>query len=163
MAPVRTRSHSKVAETAARSSSPPELASCPWHDVKVQLRNVGLRPTYQRIALWWLLFCKGNRHITAEMLHLEATQAKVSVSVATVYNTLHQFTSAGILRQLAFDGSKSFFDTNTGMHHHFFAEGENLLIDIAVDDLALEKIPTPPESCEIARIEVAIRLRAKRS
>jgi len=114
------------------------------------------------MALARLLFGKGNRHTTAEVLHLEAIQAGLPVSQATVYNTLNQFTDAGILRQIAFDGSKSFFDTNTNPHHHFFVEDENVLIDIANDDLALGKIPTPPAGYEITRIEAVIRLRKRR-
>ena len=89
------------------------------------LRQVGLRPTRQRMALGWILFGKGDRHITAEMLYEEATKAKVPVSLATVYNTLHQFTEVGLLRQVAVDGSKTYFDTNVSQHHHFFVEGEN--------------------------------------
>ena len=94
------------------------------------LREVGLRPTRQRMALGWILFAKGDRHLTAEMLYEEATKAKVPVSLATVYNTLHQFTEVGLLRQVAVDGSKTYFDTNTSAHHHFFVEGENALVDI---------------------------------
>ena len=77
------------------------------------------------MALGWILFGKGDRHITAEMLYEEATKAKVPVSLATVYNTLHQFTDVGLLRQVAVDGSKTYFDTNVSQHHHFFVEGEN--------------------------------------
>ena len=94
------------------------------------LRDVGLRPTRQRMALGWILFAKGDRHITAEMLYEEASKAKVPVSLATVYNTLHQFTDVGLLRQVAVDGSKTYFDTNVSQHHHFFVEGENDLLDI---------------------------------
>ena len=79
---------------------------------KAMLRQVGLRPTRQRMALGWILFAKGDRHLTAEMLYEEATKAKVPVSLATVYNTLHQFTEVGLLRQVAVDGSKTYFDTN---------------------------------------------------
>src|SRR3972149_1928014 len=82
-----------------------ELNGCPWHDVKSMLRDVGLRPTRQRMALGWILFAKGDRHLTAEMLYEEAIQAKVPVSLATIYNTLHQFTEVGLLRQVAVDGS----------------------------------------------------------
>src|SRR5262245_27155020 len=104
------------------------LTGCPWHDVKSMLRDVGLRPTRQRMALGWILFAKGDRHITAEMLYEEANKAKVPVSLATVYNTLHQFTDVGLLRQVAVDGSKTYFDTNVSQHHHFFVEGENSLL-----------------------------------
>src|SRR5689334_8828166 len=76
-----------------------DLNGCPWHDVKAMLREAGLRPTRQRMALGWLLFAKGGRHVSAEMLYEEAVQARVPVSLATVYNTLHQFTEAGLLRQ----------------------------------------------------------------
>ena len=117
------------------------LTGCPWHDVKAKLRDVGLRPTRQRMALGWILFGKGDRHITAEMLYEEATKAKVPVSLATVYNTLHQFTDVGLLRQVAVDGSKTYFDTNNSQHHHFFVEGENALLDIPDTDVVVGKTP----------------------
>jgi Fur family iron response transcriptional regulator len=137
------------------------LTGCPWHDVKTMLRRVGLRPTRQRMALGWMLFGKGDRHITAEMLYEEATKAKVPVSLATIYNTLHQFTDVGLLRQVAVDGSKTYFDTNATQHHHFFVEGENALLDIADSDVVLGKTPVPPEGYEITRIDVVVRLRRK--
>src|ERR1700674_3770853 len=87
------------AETAGQrpsSAERGELTGCPWHDVKTMLRSVGLRPTRQRMALGWILFGKGDRHLTAEMLYEEANKAKVPVSLATIYNTLHQFTDVGL-------------------------------------------------------------------
>ncbi|MCC6887349.1 MAG: transcriptional repressor [Hyphomicrobiales bacterium] len=138
------------------------LTGCPWHDVKAMLRRVGLRPTRQRMALGWILFAKGGRHITAEGLYEEATQAKVAVSLATVYNTLHQFTDAGLLRQVAVEGSKAYFDTNATQHHHFFVEGEHDLIDIPTGDVVVGRTPAPPEGYEITRIDVVVRLRRKR-
>src|ERR1700743_3635402 len=99
------------------------LNCCPWHDVKSRLRHVGPRPPRQRMALGWILFAKGDRHLTAEMLYEEASKAKVPVSLATVYNTLHQFTEVGLLRQVGVDGSETYFDTNTPAHHHLFIEG----------------------------------------
>jgi Fur family iron response transcriptional regulator len=137
------------------------LTGCPWHDVKAMLRDVGLRPTRQRMELGWLMFGKGNRHITAELLFEEAGNAKVPVSLATVYNTLHQFTEVGLLRQIAVDGSKTYFDTNASLHHHFFVEGENALFDIPDADVFVGKPPIPPEGYEIARIDVVVRLRRK--
>jgi Fur family iron response transcriptional regulator len=125
------------------------------------LRDVGLRPTRQRTALGWILFGKGDRHITAEMLYEEATKAKVPVSLATVYNTLHQFTDVGLLRQVAVDGSKTYFDTNVSPHHHFFVEGENQLLDIADTDVLVGTTPIPPEGYEVVRIDVVVRLRRK--
>ena len=113
------------------------------------------------MALGWILFATGDRHITAEMLYEEANKAKVPVSLATVYNTLHQFTDVGLLRQVAVDGSKTYFDTNVTQHHHFFVEGENDLLDIPHTDVVVGKTPSPPEGYEVARIDVVVRLRKK--
>src|SRR5271154_3569830 len=143
------------------ASARADLTGCPWHDVKAKLRDVGLRPTRQRMALGWILFAKGDRHVTAEMLYEEATRAKVPVSLATVYNTLHQFTEVGLLRQVAVDGSKAYFDTNNSEHHHFFIEDQNDLMDIPATDVLVGKAPVAPEGYEIARIDVVVRLRRK--
>ena len=151
-----------TAEAAVATAARVARTGCPWHDVKAMLRQVGLRPTRQRMALGWILFGKGDRHITAEMLYEEATKAKVPVSLATVYNTLHQFTDVGLLRQVAVDGSKTYFDTNSTQHHHFFVEGENDLLDIPHADVVVGKTPIPPEGYEVARIDVVVRLRKKR-
>ena len=137
------------------------LNGCPWHDVKALLRQVGLRPTRQRMALGWILFGKGDRHLTAEMLYEEATHAKVPVSLATVYNTLHQFTDVGLLRQVAVDGSKTYFDTNVSDHHHFFVEGDNELVDIPNAEVLLDKLPSAPAGYEVARVDVVVRLKKK--
>jgi Fur family iron response transcriptional regulator len=125
------------------------------------LRQVGLRPTRQRMALGWILFAKGDRHLTAEMLYEEASKAKVPVSLATVYNTLHQFTDVGLLRQVAVDGSKTYFDTNASEHHHFFVEGDNELVDIPGADVIVDKMPVAPEGYEITRIDVVVRVKRK--
>jgi Fur family iron response transcriptional regulator len=157
--------HRSTFVTSARepaiSGRAAERNGCPWHDVKSMLRDVGLRPTRQRMALGWILFAKGDRHLTAEMLYEEATKAKVPVSLATVYNTLHQFTEVGLLRQVAVDGSKTYFDTNTSTHHHFFVEGDNELVDIPDADDIVGKLPGAPEGYEITRIDVVVRLRRK--
>ena len=145
----------RQADAAAR----PGLTGCPWHDVKAMLRRVGLRPTRQRMALGWILFRKGDRHLTAEMLYEEATQAKVPVSLATVYNSLHQFTDVGLLREVAVDGTKTYFDTNTSDHHHFFVEGENRILDIPGHPISVAGLPEAPAGHEIARVEVVVRLR----
>ena len=127
-----------------------------------RLKAAKLRPTRQRVALAGLLFAKGDRHVTAEQLHQEALSDKVRVSLATVYNTLHQFTEVGLLRQVAVDGSKAYFDTNNTEHHHFFIEEKNDLLDIPSSDVVVGKAPVPPEGYEIARIDVVVRLRRKR-
>ena len=125
-----------------------------------QLRHAGLRPTRQRVDLGRILFAKGHRHISAEDLHAEAEAAGVSVSLATVYNTLHQFTEAGLLREVAIDGSRTYFDTNVSDHHHFFVEGEGELIDL-VGDIGIDRLPEPPEGMEITAIEVVVRVRRR--
>ncbi|HMN50948.1 MAG TPA: Fur family transcriptional regulator [Xanthobacteraceae bacterium] len=145
----------RVAPAAGRRTG------CPFHDVRAMLRDVGLRPTRQRLALGWLLFAKGDRHMTAETLHEEALRARFPVSLATVYNTLHQFTEAGLLREVAVDGSKTYFDTNASDHHHFFVEGQNQLLDIPGPEVMVDRMPTPPEGYEVARVDVVVRLRRK--
>jgi len=159
--PIASRVPTKPSEPA-QPAARPDLTGCPWHDVKAMLRDVGLRPTRQRMALGWILFAKGDRHLTAEMLYEEASKAKVPVSLATVYNTLHQFTEVGLLRQVAVDGSKTYFDTNVTEHHHFFIEGENALVDIPNAEAIVSKLPVAPEGFEVARIDVVVRLKRTR-
>ena len=124
-----------------------------------KLRDAGLRPTRQRLALAGLLFAHGDRHVTAEELHREAGQAGLSVSLATVYNTLNQFSDAGLLRQVITDGARTFYDTNTRDHYHFYAEEDGRLIDIPADEIDLGKLPTPPDGARLAGVDVIIRLR----
>jgi Fur family iron response transcriptional regulator len=131
-------------------------------DIRRKLQGAGLRPTRQRVALAELLFAKGDRHLAAEDLHGEAVSSGVPVSLATVYNTLHQFTGAGMLRILAVEGTRTYFDTNTSDHHHFYIEDEGEVIDVPVSNLKVENLPEPPEGMEVANIDVVIRLRRKR-
>ena len=138
------------------------LSSCPVNKLKAKLRSSGMRPTRQRVSLGWLLFAKGDRHITAESLYDEALKAKVPVSLATVYNTLHQFTEAGLLREVPVDGSKTFFDTNVSDHHHFFIESDSGLIDIPGAQIEVGALPEIPDGMEVARVDVIVRLRVKR-
>ncbi|SFN77894.1 Fur family transcriptional regulator, iron response regulator [Bradyrhizobium sp. Ghvi] len=125
------------------------------------LSDAGLRPTRQRLALGKLLFLRGHRHVTAESLHDEAVAANAYLSLAKVYNTLNQFTEAGLLRRIAADGIKSFFDTDTSVHPHFYLEGEDVLVDVA-GGLAFSKVPDALPGHEIARLDVIIHLRRKR-
>jgi Fur family iron response transcriptional regulator len=126
-----------------------------------QLRHAGLRPTRQRVELGRVLFAKGHRHISAEDLHAEAEVAGVRVSLATVYNTLHQFTEVGLLREVAIDGTRTYFDTNVSDHHHFFIEGEGRLIDMQ-HSVGIDKLPEPPDGTEVVAVEVVVRVRRKR-
>ena len=129
--------------------------------MRSSLREIGLRPTRTRVALGSILFGKGDRHVTAEMLFEEARQISVSVSLATVYNTLHQFTEVGLLRQVAIESSKSYFDTNNTEHHHYYLEDRHELMDIPPTDVAVGEIPVPPAGYEIVRVDVVVRLRRK--
>lgn len=126
-----------------------------------KLRASGLRPTQQRLALANLLFSMGDRHICAEELHAEAVRAKMPVSLATVYNTLNQFKSAGLLREIAIEGERSYFDTNTSNHFHYFDVDRGGLMDIAGDTLRVVGMPKVPDGKVIDRIDVIVRLRNK--
>ena len=127
-------------------------------DIGERLKATGLRPTRQRVLLGRLLFGQGDRHVTAELLHAEVVASGERVSLATVYNTLHQFCAAGLLRELAIEGSKAYFDTNISNHNHFYIEGENRLMDIAGDAIHVEGLPEPPEGMKIGYIDVVVRL-----
>ena len=125
------------------------------------LRMAGLRPTKQRIALSKLLFSNTPRHTNAEQLHMEAESAGVKVSLATVYNALHQFRNAGLLREISIDATRSYFDTDTSNHHHFFVEGEERVIDIPSDLLNVVGMPDPPKGMEISHVDIVVRVRPK--
>src|ERR1700733_1585313 len=124
-----------------------------------RLREAKLRPTRQRLELAGLLFASGDRHLTAENLHAEAQGAGIKVSLATVYNTLHQFTGAGLLRQVMVDAARTYFDTNIGNHQHFYCEDEGRLIDIPGETIAVAGVPAPPKGTAIDRVDVVIRVR----
>jgi len=129
-----------------------------YSNVIARLRACGLRPTRQRIALAKLLFDDGDRHVTAELLHAEAKTANIRVSLATVYNTLHQFTEAGLLREIVVDSQRCYFDTNTSEHHHFFFEKSNRLEDIPADEIVVTSLPSAPDGTEIKSVDVVIRV-----
>ena len=126
--------------------------------LELKIRNAGLRPTRQRLALAELLFASGNRHFTAEILHSEALDAGVKISLATIYNNLHQFTDTGLLREVVVDASKSYFDTNVLPHHHFFHEEDQRLEDIPAGEVQLDKLPALPEGYEISDVDIIVRL-----
>ena len=159
--PMSTTKTSETQSVLAAALPGSALHGCPVHDLRAKLRRCGLRPTRQRVALGWLLFAKGDRHVTAERLYEEATGARVAISLATVYNTLHQFTEAGLLREIAVDGSKTYFDTNLSDHHHFLLEDSNVLLDIPGAYMAVGPVPEAPDGMEIARVDVIVRLRKK--
>ena len=131
----------------------------PYSGLIERLKAVGLRPTRQRLALAKLLFGTGNRHVSAEQLHGEAVGARVRVSLATVYNTLHQFTAVGLLREVVVEPGRSYFDTNTSHHHHFFCEDDRNLVDIPGEELKVVKLPHPPAGTTVTEVDIVIRVR----
>ena len=133
----------------------------PFCNALDKLRTAGLRPTRQRLSLTQILFGQGNRHITAEELHAEAQTAKADVSLATVYNTLHQFAAAGLLRKVVVNTGQTFFDTNTTDHHHFFNERTGEVRDIPLGEVELTRLPTAPDGFELAYVDVVVHLRPK--
>ena len=132
----------------------------PYSHVLEKICAVGLRPTRQRLALAKVLFENGDRHTTAERLHAEARAAHIRVSLATIYNTLHQFTKAGLLREIVVDASRSYFDTNTSSHQHFFFEETGELEDIPDQLVTLSDLPPPPRGTTIERVDVVVRVKA---
>ncbi|WP_374656329.1 iron response transcriptional regulator IrrA [Dongia sp.] len=130
----------------------------PFTSILAKLKEAGLRPTRQRLSLAKLLFEGGDRHISAEDLHAEAVANRIQVSLATIYNTLHQFTAAGLLREVVVEPGRSYFDNNITPHHHFFVEGEGKLMDIPAAQVALSQLPEPPAGMKVARVDVIVRL-----
>ena len=123
------------------------------------LRMAGLRPTRQRVALAELLFSGAHRHVSAEQLHAEANSERVNVSLATIYNTLHQFREAGLLREVAVDAARSYFDTDTSDHHHFYLEDEQRVIDIPSSAIVIQNLPEPPKGTTVTHVDVVVRVR----
>jgi Fur family iron response transcriptional regulator len=140
----------------------PIPAGCPRYEIDEILQSAGPRPTRQRMALGALLFGKGPRHLTAEMLYEEAIQANVFLSLATVYNTLNQLTDVGVLRQVSVGGAKTYFDTNVTSHHHFYIESSHELVDVPHSEIVLRDLPDLPEGYEISRVDIVVRLKKKR-
>lgn len=146
--------------SATNSSAPCTSTSSarPFAQALDRLRNAGLRPTRQRLALAKLLFDGCDRHVSAEQLHGEALHTNIRVSLATVYNTLHQFTDAKLLREIVVDAGRSYFDTNTSDHHHFYFAKSGRLEDIAGELVEISKVPDAPDGTTITRVDVIVRV-----
>lgn len=139
-----------------------DIADRPYSQILARLRGAGLRPTRQRLALGRLLFEDGDRHVTAESLHEQAVTSGTSVSLATVYNTLHQFTKAGLLREVVVDSARTYFDTNISDHHHFFHEEGSFLSDISGNAIEVTGLPDAPEGTDVTRVDIVVRVRSSR-
>jgi Fur family transcriptional regulator, iron response regulator len=131
----------------------------PYTQAIDRLKAAKLRPTRQRIALARLLLEGEDRHVTAEQLHVEALDANVRVSLATVYNSLHQFTAAGLIREVVVETGRSYFDTNTSDHYHFFEEDTAALSDIPTDSIELSALPKAPNGRKVDRVDIIVRLK----
>ena len=131
----------------------------PFSDALERLRGIGLRPTRQRLALARLLLEGGDRHVTAETLHAEAVAAGIRVSLATVYNNLHQFTTADLLREVVAAPGVAYFDTNVTDHHHLYYEDEGSMVDLEGDGVVLNKLPPMPAGAQVKRVDVVIRVK----
>ncbi len=125
--------------------------------VREKLRAVDLRPTRQRVSLASLLFVAGDRHVTVDQLFEEAKALRMPLSRATVYNTLHQFVAAGLVREIALYGSKVWYDTKTGSHCHFYDEAKADLFDMP-EDVAKQLAIQPPKGKKIVGVDVIVRL-----
>lgn len=123
-----------------------------------KLRNSGIRPTRQRLALAELLFDGGDKHVTAEQLHVLAHSARENVSLATVYNTLKQFSAAGLLREVATPCQTIYFDTNTSDHHHYFLPSNGDILDITDASVTIDGLPDAPHGKRVGRIDVIVHL-----
>lgn len=161
LAAEAARARGQAGEVAAAPTRPRAL--CGFHEVKERLQKAGLRPTRQRTTLGWLLFGRGDRHTTAEELYQEAAKTRANISLATVYNTLKQFSEAGLVREIALYGSRLWYDTKTGPHQHFYVEGEEHLLDIPTEDLNLAETISAPDGMEIVSVDVIVRVRPKRN
>ncbi len=133
----------------------------PFAPAIARLKTAGLRPTRQRVQLLRVLQDGGHRHLSAEQLRGEAKAAGLDVSLATIYNTLNQFTRSGLLREVVVEPGRSYFDTNTGDHHHFYFEDEGRLQDIPSADVALSALPAAPDGLRVTRVDVVVRVAPK--
>lgn len=131
----------------------------PYPCLEAVLRKANLRPTRQRVALAKILFHGPHQHISAEELHRKAKAVGVNLSLATVYNALHQFRDAGLLRDVSVDADRFYFDTDTSDHQHFFVEDDQDLLDIPAGAIAIENLPEPPEGMCITHVDVVVRVR----
>ena len=130
-------------------------------DLATRLRGVGLRPTRQRIAIAALLLDGRHRHVSPEQLTAEIAKAGTHVAGGTVYNTLNQFTEAGLLRRITLHNEHSIFDTNVDHHHHFYDADKDQLTDIASNDVILAQLPQAPDGHKIASVDVVISITSK--
>lgn len=137
----------------------PQLKRQGQGDMRALLAKAGLRITRPRLILAGLLFNRPHRHLTAEMLHHEMLEQGRHFSLATIYNTLHHFTDAGLLREVSVAGRSSWFDTNVSRHHHFYFEDSGRLEDCPGSAVGFSRLPDLPPKTKLAGIDVVLRVR----
>ena len=130
-------------------------------DILKKLRSSGLRPTKQRVEIAKFLFEREKTfHFTVESLNKLLTKKSDSkIALATIYNTVHAFKTAGHLSEVEVRGNKTYFDTNVSNHHHFYDSDTSELIDIDANDIIIQKIPKAPNGKKIKNVEVFINLK----
>ena len=126
--------------------------------IKEILRANDLRPTKQRVLIGDYLFDGIDKHVTAESLFKKLSNEKRGVSLATVYNTLHEFCKKELLNKITIDTDKVYFDTNISSHHHFFSDKEKFLLDIRSQDVIISSMPVAPKGKKIKKVELIIHL-----
>ena len=129
-----------------------------YHKAIKKLENGGLRPTKQRMVLAKLLFEKGKRHISAEDLYSEVRMEDRKISLATVYNTLKQFTKLGILKEVVVDQNKSLYCNEDRSHYHLYIEDEGKVVDIPIENINLN-LPSFPACLSLHNVDVIVRVR----
>ena len=130
-------------------------------DLVVRLRAAGLRPTRQRLLIAGLLLDGRHRHVSADGLAREIRETGTHMAGGTVYNTLNQFTDAGLLRRVTVHNEHSVFDTNTDHHHHFYDSDRDQLIDIPADQVTLADLPGAPDGHDIRSVDVLIHITSR--
>ncbi len=147
-------------ETHPQSSSPSTVQSDGVsRDAAVDvLKRLGLRLTTQRLALCDLLFQGPHRHLTADELYREAQAAKIPMSLGTIYNTLNQFSDAGLIRRISISADCTYFDTDVSGHQHYYIEAEDRVSDIPLKVVKVEDLPPPPEGYRVTKVDVVVHL-----
>ena len=127
-------------------------------NIKEILRSKSLKLTKQRLLVASFLFDGHHKHVTAEDLFKKLNKSKSKISLATVYNTLHEFYKNKLINKLAINLEKIYFDTNISNHHHFYNKEDELLIDVS-NNLVVKGLPNPPKGKKIEKIEVFVHLK----
>ncbi|MBA2126960.1 transcriptional repressor [Hyphomicrobium methylovorum] len=151
----------KKSSGAGRSDCGFSIGACGTHNAASRLVKAGVRITREGMNLARLLFQDGDRHFTVESLFEEADLQNAQLSLSEIDDTLQQFTSAGLVRRLSIDGQKTWYDTNTTEHHHFYCEEDDCIVDIEDGEVLIGQMPPIPHGMEVAGVEVVVRLRQR--